>query len=103
MTEEQVIDVVAEEVTEQPTPTVFEHETVVEEQPVEETVEEQPTIQTYIDAYVKHKKREYKHKQIQRQIKNNEKALRGFGYEYKPLTIADFNGVTYDSDDFSPL
>jgi len=89
MTEEQVIDVVAEEVTEQPTPTVFEHETEVSANVVEEE-QAVPPQESFEDLWAKHKKREYKHKQLQKQIKENEKALRGFGYEYKPLNLIDF-------------
>mgnify|MGYP003328321836 FL=1 len=102
MTEEQIVDVVAEEVTEQPTPTVFEHETEVSE-PVAEEQMVVPPQESYADLWVKHKKREYKRKQIEKQIRDNNKAQRGFGYTYKPLNINDFNGFTYDPSDFTPL
>ena len=84
MLNEEVIDVVAEEVTEQPTPTVFEHETVLDE--VENTEEEQPqfAVSEY-GAYVQYKKTKYKLKKLKEQVMKNNKSQRGFGYIYKEL------------------
>ena len=63
--EEQVIDVTSEEVV--------------------ETEPEQPSFQTYIDAYVDQKREQYKNKQIRKQLLNNRKAMRGFGYTYQEI------------------
>jgi hypothetical protein len=70
--EEQVIDVVAEEVTEQPEP-------VVEEQPA-------PQYNPF-EEYANYKKTEYKMKQLRKQLQNNVKAKRGFGYEYQEIVL----------------
>lgn len=69
MLNEEVIDVVAEEVTE---------EEVVEE--------EQPQVaKTEYDAYVQYKQTKYKLKKLKEQVLNNTKAQRGFGYTYQEI------------------
>ena len=71
MLNEEVIDVVAEEVTEQPVP----------------VVEEQPQISgDYLDAYKQYKQTKYKLKKLKDQVRNNVKAQRGFGYTYQEIS-----------------
>lgn len=65
--EEQVIDVASEEVVET------------------EPEQEQPTFQTYVDAYIQQKRQQFKSKQIRKQLLNNRKASRGFGYTYQEI------------------
>jgi hypothetical protein len=66
LNEEQVIDVASEEVV--------------------ETEPEQPSFQTYIDEYREYKRQQRKNKEIRKQILNNQKAMRGFGYTYKEIS-----------------
>lgn len=69
LNEEQVIDVTSEEVVEEeisPSP-------------------EENTQVNYVSQYVDFKKQTYKYKQLKKQIQNNIKAQRGFGYTYKEI------------------
>lgn len=69
LNEEQVIDVTSEEV-------------------VEEEISPSPEENTQVDyfsQYVDFKKQTYKYKQLRKQIQNNIKAQRGFGYTYKEI------------------
>jgi hypothetical protein len=69
LNEEQVIDVTSEEVVEEensPSP-------------------EENTRVNYVSQYVDFKKQTYKYKQLKKQIQNNIKAQRGFGYTYKEI------------------
>jgi len=72
LNEEQVIDVTAEEVAEQEHPVV---------------VDEQPGQYIHYDQYVDFKKQTYKYKQLKKQIQNNIKAQRGFGYTHKEINF----------------
>jgi len=65
LNEEQVIDVASEEVV--------------------ETEPEQPSFQTYVDEYRQYKRQQHKNKELRKQLLNNQKALRGFGYTYKEI------------------
>ena len=79
MTEEQVIDVVAEEVTEQPEPEI-------NSDPIDLS-NVQP--RNPYDEYVSYKKTEYKMKQLRKQVRNNMKAKRGFGYNYQEIVVPE--------------
>ena len=37
------------------------------------------------EEYEKLKKYQYKQKQMKKQLQHNQKAVRGFGYDYKPV------------------
>jgi hypothetical protein len=71
LNEEQVIDVTSEEVVEEEVPQL--------------SLPEEDTPRSYIDEYVDFKKQTYRYKQLRKQIQNNIKAQRGFGYTYKEI------------------
>jgi hypothetical protein len=70
LNEEQVIDVESQEVVEEEIP---------------DTSVEQYTPPNPYDQYVDFKKQTYKYKQLKKQMQNNIKSQRGFGYTYKEI------------------
>lgn len=59
----------------------------VEAVEVTESQEQSPTVT--IDDYIQYKRNLRKQKQLKKLLKNNQKALRGFGYEYKPIQFPE--------------
>lgn len=64
-----------------------ENKTVIDTEAVEvtETEEEQESVPT-LEDYINYKRNIRKQKQLKQQLKNNQKAMRGFGYTYKEIS-----------------
>ncbi len=61
-----------------------ENETTVETEAVEVTEEEQQPTFT-LEDYIEYKRDVRKQKKLKEQLRNNQKAMRGFGYTYKEI------------------
>lgn len=62
-----------------------ENETIIETEAVEVTEEDQQPTFT-LEDYINYKRDIHKRKKIKEQLRNNQKAMRGFGYTYKEIS-----------------